>query len=220
MTSWPFAGRNCRYRSRRYLVTVGATTPPSRIGHDVGVELCDECHFSYDALDAGAVPGAIRSLGNRFAMRLSNERGDPTLALTIRTRPAPGIWSALEYACHVRDVFLVQRERVYLTAVEQCPSFARMYRDERAELARYAAQAPNEVGYELKTAAEMLAWALAGLDEAQLQRPCIYNFPEPVERTVLWLGRHAVHEGEHHLRDIDAALRSAVAASDLRSQPT
>jgi hypothetical protein len=48
-----------------------------------------------------------------------------------------------------------------------------------------------------------------------LQRRCIYNSPEARERTVLWLGRDAVHEGEHHLRDVDAALRSA--AATLRS---
>jgi len=159
-------------------------------------------------------------------MRISNERGDPNLALTIRTRPAPRVWSALEYACHVRDVFLVQRERVYLTLVEECPSFARMYRDERASLARYYAEDHDDVGRELKLAAEMLAWAFEGLDEAQLQRRCIYNFPGPQERTVLWLGRHAVHEGEHHLHDVDAALRSAAATvrtaatvQELRSHP-
>jgi S-DNA-T family DNA segregation ATPase FtsK/SpoIIIE len=183
------------------------------------VERCEECHFVYDELDAGSVPGALRSLGGRFAMRLSNERADPTLGQTIRARPGPGVWSALEYACHVRDVFLIQRERVYLTLVEQCPSFARMHREERADLARYAAQAPAEAAQELKMAADLLAWAFAGLDEAQLQRRCTYNFPEPRERTVLWLGRHSVHEGEHHLRDVDAALRSAVAGSDFRSQP-
>jgi DinB superfamily len=189
------------------------------MGHDVKVDRCEECQFVYDALDSGAVAGALRSLGGRFSMRLSNERADPGLAQTIRTRPSPGVWSALEYACHVRDVFLIQRERVYLTLVEPCPSFARMHRDERADLARYAAQAPNDVANELKVAAELLGWAFAGLEGAQLARPCIYNFPEARERNVLWLGRHAVHEGEHHLRDVDAALRSAVAASDPRSQP-
>ena len=144
-------------------------------------------------------------------MRISNERGDPALALTIRTRPSRRIWSALEYACHIRDVFLIQRERLYLTLVEECPSFARMYRDERASLARYGAEDPEDVGRELKVAAEMLAWAFEGLDEIQLQRRCIYNYPDAQERTVLWLGRQAVHEGEHHLHDVDAALRSASA---------
>jgi hypothetical protein len=182
------------------------------IGHDVGVDRCEECQFDYDALGAGAVPSSLRSLGNRFGMRISNERNDPTLALTIRTRPGPRIWSALEYACHVRDVFLVQRERLYLTLVEDCPSFARMYRDERADLARYAAEEPDDVGRQLKLSSEMLAWGFEGLDEVQWQRRCIYNFPDASERTVLWLGRHAVHEGEHHLHDVDAALRSGAAA--------
>jgi len=157
-------------------------------------------------------------------MRVSNERGDQALAMTIRARPGPRIWSALEYACHVRDVFLVQRERIYLTLVEDCPRFAPMYREERAVLARYVAEEPDDVGREIKMAAELLAWAFEGLDEAQWQRRCIYNFPEPSERTVLWLARHAIHEGEHHLHDVDAALRSAAAAvrsssamQDLRS---
>ena len=160
-------------------------------------------------------------------MRISNERSDPTIGLTIRTRPGPKTWSALEYACHLRDVFLTQRERVYLALVEDCPSFAPMHREERAILARYAGEEPDDVGPELKMAAELLARAFEGLDQAQWQRRCIYNFPEARERTVLWLGRHAVHEGEHHLRDVDAALRSATATSrsalatqDLRPHPT
>ncbi|MGA2803721.1 MAG: DinB family protein [Acidimicrobiales bacterium] len=188
------------------------------------MDRCEECQFDYDALGPGAVPGTLRSLGGRFAMRVSNERADPTLGVTIRTRPGPRIWSALEYACHVRDVFLVLRERLYLALVEDCPSFAPMYRDERASLARYGAEEPADVGRELKVAAEMLAWAFEGLDEAQWQRHCLYN---STERTVVWLGRHALHEGEHHLRDIDAALRSAAATSrsalasqDVRSHPT
>ncbi len=196
------------------------------IDHDVEVERCDECQFEYDALGPDALPGALRSLGNRFVMRIANERADSVLDLTIRTRPGPRIWSALEYCCHVRDVFLIQRERVYLALVEDRPSFARMYRDERATLDRYASREPNDVGRELKVAADMLAWAFQGLDEPQWQRRCIYNFPETGERTILWLGRHAVHEGEHHLRDVDAALRSAAAAprsaaatSDPRSHP-
>ena len=69
-------------------------------------------------------------------------------------------------------------------------------------------------------AAELLARAFEGLDQAQWQRRCICNFPEARERTVLWLGRHAVHEGEHHLRDVDAALRSAAATTRSASGTT
>jgi len=183
------------------------------------VDRCEECQFDYDALSPGALPGSLRSLGSRFGMRISNERGDPALAVTLRTRPALRVWSALENTCHVRDVFLTQRERLYLTLTEDCPSFARIHRDERASLARYAAEEPDDVARQLKVAAEMLAWGFSGLDESQWQRRCIYNFPEASERTVLWLGRHAVHEGEHHLHDIDAGLRSVAAAVRTGSAP-
>jgi hypothetical protein len=203
--------------TRRYCLEAGATTVGVRIGHDVVVDRCEECQFDYDALSAGAVPGTLRSLGGRFAMRVSNERADPRLEITIRTRPGPRIWSALEYTCHIRDVFLLQRERVYLALVEDCPSLEPMYREERSSLARYDLEDPDEVGREMKMAAELLAWAFAGLDATQMQRRCIY--PDGQERTVLWLGRHAVHEGDHHLRDVDAALRSAAAAPRSAAAP-
>jgi hypothetical protein len=40
----------------------------------------------------------------------------------------------------------------------------------------------------------------------QLSRGCVYNYPTRVERDVLWMGRHTVHECVHHLLDIDRGL--------------
>jgi hypothetical protein len=34
----------------------------------------------------------------------------------------------------------------------------------------------------------------------------VYNFPEPAERPLLWVGQHCVHEGEHHLQDVQQVL--------------
>ena len=130
------------------------------------MDRCEECQFDYDALSPGAVPGALRSLGGRFAMRISNERADPTIGLTIRTRPGPKTWSALEYACHLRDVFLTQRERVYLALVEDCPSFAPMYREERAILARYAPRSPTMSAASSRWRPSCSPGRFEGLDEA------------------------------------------------------
>ena len=165
------------------------------------MEHCDECGFGYGELRDEDVPSALAVLGARYARVLA---GADRVRLT--TRPQPAVWSALEYACHVRDVLLVQRDRVILALVEDNPGFARMYRDERAEITRYNEEQPAEVGAHVEVAGALLARLFDGLSPEQLARPCIYNFPEPSERDVAWLAHHALHEGEHHLRDIEAAL--------------
>ena len=147
-------------------------------------------------------PRSARGTGTCCSRRTDPPRGPAIL----RTRPAEGVWSALEYACHVRDVFLVQRDRLYTTLVEDKPVVAPMYREQRVTLARYNAQDPTEVAAQLATAARLIAQAFDALDSVQLQRLCIYNFPAPAERPLLWVGQHAVHEGEHHLRDVAGVI--------------
>ncbi len=130
----------------------------------------------------------------------------------LQTRPAPQVWSALEYSCHFRDVLLAQRERLYLALVEDTPRFWSLYRDERVVLARYSDDRLEEVGREVDLAASLIARAFTRLDDAQWQRRCIYPYPAPTPRTVAWLGRHTVHEGRHHLRDVDDVIDAARSA--------
>ena len=170
------------------------------------MERCDSCRFIYADVDASALPPRLAAFGQRYLALLLPPARPPAWDSILRTRPAEGVWSALEYACHVRDVFLVQRDRLYMALVEDKPDFAPMYRDQRVTLARYNMQDPEEVAAQLATAARLMAQAFDGLDAVQLQRLCIYNFPAPAERPVLWIGQHTVHEGEHHLRDIQVGL--------------
>jgi S-DNA-T family DNA segregation ATPase FtsK/SpoIIIE len=165
---------------------------------------CDVCGFTYATVGAAAVPSAIRSLASRYATRLLAE--DERIDDLTRMRPRPDVWSALEYACHLRDVVLVQRERLYLALVEDCPSFKPMYREQRTVLGHHNQQDRARVAAEIGLATSLLASDFGSLDEEQWMRRCIYNYPEPAEVTLLWLGQHTVHEGEHHLRDIDAGL--------------
>jgi S-DNA-T family DNA segregation ATPase FtsK/SpoIIIE len=170
------------------------------------MDRCDPCRFIYADVGATALPTRLSAFGPRYlALLLPPERPVAWDGI-LRSRPAEGVWSALEYACHMRDVFFVQRDRLYLALVEDKPVFAPMYRDQRVTLARYNAQDPEEVAAQLATAARLIAQAFDGLDAVQLQRLCIYNFPAPAERPVLWIGQHTVHEGEHHLRDIQGGL--------------
>ena len=167
---------------------------------------CEECGFRDDIVAADEIPGRLRSFGPRFAGALAG--AGPAAA----RRPEPAVWSALEYACHVRDVFLIQRERAVLAQVQDNPRVARMYRDERVALCRYDAHAVPDVLGQLGMAAELCATVFDGLDEAALARRLVYPWPEATGRDVAWVGRHTVHEGEHHLMDVRRVLAAVSGA--------
>ena len=159
------------------------------------MDRCDECGFVYPTVSAARLPVRIRAAGPRFAAAL-DAVADP------RRRPDAGVWSPLEYACHVRDVLRIQAERLDLALREDNPSFAPMGRDERVVADGYNAQDPGTVLAGLDAAAAGLARAFAGLTPAQWERTGVYHWPVVRARTMLWVGRHTVHEIEHHLLDI------------------
>jgi len=167
---------------------------------------CDACHYVYAEVTAHDIPTRLAAFGPRYRAVLCPSDPTPGWDTVLRTRPAAEVWSALEYACHLRDVFLMQRERLYLALVEDLPRFATMHREHRVTLARYNAQDPAEVADQLTLAARLIGQAFGTLDKAQLARRCIYNYPTPTEHSLLWVGQHAIHEGEHHWQDITTGL--------------
>jgi hypothetical protein len=124
----------------------------------------------------------------------------------LRSRRAPEQWSPLEYGCHVRDVLLVQRERVLLARRVECPSFEPMGRDERVDHDGYAEQDPAHVARQLADAANLFANVLARFDERAWERTAIYSYPLPSERSLRWVAVHTWHEVCHHLQDVRAQL--------------
>jgi S-DNA-T family DNA segregation ATPase FtsK/SpoIIIE len=163
---------------------------------------CAQCGFDYDSVPPTEVPRALGSFGEAFRAELA--KAD---AAVLRRRPGPEVWSALEYACHVRDVLFLQRERLYLALVEDTPSFASLHRDERVVLARYNAQDPEVVANQIVVAAQLAAGAFAELDDVQWRRTLIYNWPEPGQKEdVRWLAAHTIHEGRHHRADFATVL--------------
>jgi S-DNA-T family DNA segregation ATPase FtsK/SpoIIIE len=131
--------------------------------------------------------------------------GDPD---RLREHSAPGVWSPLEYACHYRDVLRVQLERVRLAVREDKPKFAPMGREERVTQLRYNEQDPHKVAFEIAEAAGALASALDRLGPLSWEREGYYNYPAPQLRSVEWIGRHTIHEGVHHLLDMERQLEA------------
>nr|WP_245721265.1 DinB family protein [Nocardia pseudovaccinii] len=126
----------------------------------------------------------------------------------LRQRTAPDVWSPLEYACHVRDVLLAQRERVLLARRVDTPALEPMGRDERVEHDGYNEQHPADVARQLDDAALLFANVLDRLTRADWDRTIIYNFPQRQERPLRWLALHTLHELRHHLLDIRRQLDS------------
>ena len=161
---------------------------------------CDGCGLVYADISIEEIPNALFAFGPAYRARLG---ADPAV---LRTRPGPEVWSALEYACHVRDVLDVQRQRLALALAQDCPSFVPMGRDERVIRDRYNEQVPADVADQLDRAAREISVAFADLRDDQWNRTGIYNWPTATERTMVWLGQHTIHEGRHHLLDIDEGL--------------
>jgi hypothetical protein len=175
---------------------------PVRTGHAGSVDRCEQCGFVYGSIGVTDIPDAIRALSLQWRDALL----ETDVVGLVRMRPAPDVWSALEYGCHVRDVWLVQRDRAIVALMEDTPSYARMFRDERTSLAGYQREDATEVAGELVMAANLMAKLFDGLDSEQLARRCVYNYPEPTERDVAWLGHHTLHEATHHLTDLRSVL--------------
>ncbi|HEY0001300.1 MAG TPA: DinB family protein [Actinoplanes sp.] len=161
----------------------------------LGVDQCAECGFAYPSVSAADLPRQLIDAGAGFVATLVSIDD-------VRRRPAPAVWSPLEYACHVRDVLRVQNERLALALRTDNPPFRPMDRDELAVRNIYNDQDPQAVRVELTTAASRLALAFGALGPAQWSRTGIYNWPTVEARTMLWLGRHTLHELVHHRLDL------------------
>ncbi len=158
---------------------------------------CDECGYDYNEPTRAQVAPRIRAFGPRYAEALAVlDDGQ------LRSRPAPEVWSPLEYVCHLRDVLRIQLERIQLALSQDTPEFASMRREERVTEEGYNEQDPITVVNELRVAAGQLAACLSSLQPDGWQRTGVYNYPTREVRTIEWIGRHTIHEGEHHLMDI------------------
>jgi hypothetical protein len=161
---------------------------------------CDACGFEYEIESAEHV-GPLIVDGVAGITALAGDTG-----AAVHGRRQPDVWSPLEYTCHLRDVLLVQRERVLAARRTDRPECAPMGRDERVEHDGYAGQDPEDVVRQLTDAAAMFANVLDQLQPADWDRRVVYSYPKPWERSLRWVAVHTLHEVRHHRLDIEGQV--------------
>jgi len=159
---------------------------------------CPECGFAA----AETRPQDVSGLARKSAVRWVQVLGDEPERL--RARPRPDVWSALEYACHVRDVFRLGDERLRRMLTEDAPRFANWNQDETAAEDRYGEQDPLRVAAELSAWGETLAEHLDEVGEGEWRRPGFRS--DGAAFTVDSFARYFVHDVIHHLSDVGAPL--------------
>jgi hypothetical protein len=156
---------------------------------------CPACRYSYAATSVAAALALIESVPSRAA-ELSADLGEPA----VRTRPEPGTWSALEYVCHLRDVYMTSTIRLHRVRTEDRPALEPMLNELRARRFGYRGLRLDAVLDELTASADGFRYEVGKVSADGWYR---VGMRQPGEyRTALWLVRHAAHEGIHHLADI------------------
>jgi DinB superfamily len=153
---------------------------------------CPECGFRAAAMEATDVADMI--LINANAWQTVLQRND------VLVRPRPDIWSPLEYACHVRDVFDLYDLRLHLMLNNDAPTFANWNQDVTAVEQRYGAQDPVAVATELQRAAERLADSFRDVKADQWHRAGLRS--DGARFTIDSFARYLIHDPLHHLHDV------------------
>jgi hypothetical protein len=169
---------------------------------------CPDCGFDPASVDRGDLPDLIHeNVKDWYAILLDAD---------FAVRPAPHVWSRLEYACHVRDVHRIFAERVRRMLDEDSPEFDNWDQDATAVEEDYSLQDPAEVATELVERAAEAAAAYASVADDGWQRTGRRKAAEGgagqgnADFTVESIGRYHLHDVVHHLWDVTITPAPAV----------
>jgi len=153
---------------------------------------CPDCGFDATAVD-------VRRMAE--LVRVNAAEWPPLLAHPLAAqRPTDDQWSALEYACHVRDVFDLFDERLRLMLTEDGPHFANWDQDVTAIEQRYDLQDPATVAGEIAAAGERCAARWETVTDDDWARTGFRS--DGAAFTVESFARYFMHDPMHHLVDV------------------
>jgi hypothetical protein len=169
-----------------------AITPDAKDWTWVIQKQCPECGFDARAIAGTEVAARLRVNAAEWQQVLTG--------LDVATRPNPDRWSRLEYACHVRDICVIYRQRLDRMLSETDPMYQNWDQDETAVERHYGEQQPNTVALELDQAADAMAASLETVSGSAWERPGRRS--DGASFTVDTLSRYFLHDLVHHLWDV------------------
>ena len=162
------------------------------------LESCGQCGFDGAGYTDAELLSALRALGPEWRVLLGRA-GD-----RLRRRPAPEVWSAIEYAAHSRDITALHAfgiEQALTLDEPLYPEFEEGFADQVA--AAYAGEDPGAVVDTLDVQACTLAALAEDAGVAAWSRGLTIGEHRADVRRLL---EHALHDSTHHLRDVEQGL--------------
>jgi MOSC domain-containing protein YiiM len=161
------------------------------------VETCGQCGFDAAAYARDDLLGTLRALAPIW--RTATEGIDPAI---LAARPAPGVWSAMEYAAHSRDVTAAMGFLLHIALTEDAPALDPFPPDPPAP--EVAASMRETIAQLDKNVARLNGRATKMSDDDW--RRTVTAGDQTADAT--WIVAHAVHDATHHLRDIGRGLHA------------
>jgi len=155
---------------------------------------CPQCHFDVRRPVKADIGRLLREVTEAWMGVLADGRGE------LRQRPEPTVWSPLEYAAHVRDVFALYSHRLDLMMTEDGPHYPDWDQDVTAVASRYDQEDPQEVGVALSSNGNNLAEQFDEVTASEWQRTGFRS--DGAAFTVESFARYLLHDPVHHLWDV------------------
>jgi hypothetical protein len=172
----------------------GATAYARMMEH----EQCDACGFDGLRYDNTELLAALRALGPQWRALLTGAGPE------LRERPAPEVWSAIEYAAHSRDITALHVFGVQQALTIDEPSLPEIADDlVDAAAVGYGGADPRAVVDALEEEANRLAQLAADAGpDAWSRGLTIGDSRIDVHRLL----EHALHDALHHIDDVRRGL--------------
>lgn len=155
-------------------------------------KVCPDCGFDASHVSRSAVGELLRQNIDQWPLLLARNGAEH--------RPTDDQWSAVEYGCHVRDVFRLFDQRLQLMLNEDGPRFANWDQDVTAIEDRYDLQDAHVVNRELEVAGLAIATRFDAVADDQWQRTGTRS--DGAVFTVESFALYFLHDPIHHIDDV------------------